>query len=131
VETAVLEARTTALFVYGKDPAGRLKEPSTQVVSLNYKDVFHKDAVRKKIHEKVVAESASAVVLLLPVASGRESTFLISGVMPGMTTEASVTYTFDKATRTLIFSEMVWRDEPVRDFFLEGLFSESDRPETG
>ncbi len=115
----------TALFVYGKDPEGSLNENATHV-SLSYKDEFHKEAVRRKIHEKVNAEGASAVVLLVPGPPDREGTFLISGAMPGMTAGASVTYTFDKATKTFSCSEMVWRDEPVRNFFLEGLFSARD-----
>jgi hypothetical protein len=112
----------TALFVYGGAPEGSLNENATHV-SLSYKDEFHKEAVRRKIHEKVDAEGASAVVLLVPAHPGRERAFLISGTMPGLTAGASVTYTFDKATKTFSFSELVWRDEPIRVFFLEGLFS--------
>ena len=113
---------TMALFVYGKDPEGRLNENGTQVVSLSFKDEFHKETVRRKIYEKVVAEDASAVVLLVPIAPGHENAFLISGAMSDMTADASVTYTFDKTTKTFSFSEMAWRDEPIKDFFLEGLF---------
>jgi hypothetical protein len=116
----------TALFVYGKAPDGSLNENATHV-SLSYKDEFHKEAVRRKIHEKVVAENASAVVLLVPAPPGRESVFLIAGAMPDLIAHASVTYTFDKATKTFSFSELVWRDEPIRDFFLEGLFSAGNK----
>jgi hypothetical protein len=115
----------TALFVYGKAPEGSLNASATPV-SLRYTDEFHKEAVRRKIREKVVAEGASAVVLLLPDSSDREGIFLISGAMPGMTADASITYTFDKATKTFSFSEMAWRDESVSNFFLEGLFSARD-----
>jgi hypothetical protein len=114
---------TMALFVYGKDPEGRLKENDTQLVSLSFKDEFHKETVRRKIHEKVVAEGASAIVLVVPIPPGREGGFLISGAMFDMTANASVTYTLDKTTKTFSFSEMAWRDEPIKDFFLEGLFS--------
>ena len=115
----------TALFVYGKASEGSLNQNVTQV-SLSYKDEFHKEAVRRKMHEKALAENASAVVLLVPALRDRESAFLISGAMPGITADASVTYTFDKATKTFSFSELVWRDEPMRDFFFEGLFSEGN-----
>jgi hypothetical protein len=110
----------TALFVYGRAPEGSLNENTTHV-SLNYKDEFHKEAVRRKIHEKAVAENASAVVLLVPALPDRESAFLISGAMSGLTAHASVTYILDKATKTFSFSELVWRDEPIKDFFFEGL----------
>ena len=112
----------TALFVYGGASEGSLNEKATHV-SFNYKDEFHKEAVRRKMHEKAVAEKASAVVLLVPALRDRESAFLISGAMPGLTAHASVTYTFDKTTKTFSFSELVWRDEPIKDFFFEGLFS--------
>ena len=119
------EIGITALFVYGKAPEVSLNASATHV-SLRYKDEFHKEAVRRKIHEKVAAESVSAVVLLFPDPSDREGTFLISGAMAGTTADASITYTFDKATKTFNFSEMVWRDESVNNFFLEGLFSARD-----
>ena len=112
----------TALFVYGKAPEGGPSGKTTHV-SLSYKDEFHKEATRRKIREKVLAENASAIVLLVPALPSGEGTFLISGAMPGMTAGASVTSTFEKSTKTFSFSELVWRNEPIRDFFLEGLFS--------
>jgi hypothetical protein len=121
-----------ALFVYGKHlKHEQLKESATKVVSLSWKNEFHKEVVRMRIQEKARAEGASAVVLLTPGPGGpREGTFLISGAMPDMVADASVAYTLDRETGTLLLSEMVWGDQPVPNFFLEGLFPLSDTPAT-
>lgn len=63
-------------------------------------------------------------MLLLPAeaAGPHQGTLVISGVASGIAAEASVTCTFDKETGTFTFSEFTWRDEPVANFFLEGIF---------
>jgi hypothetical protein len=116
----------TALFVYGENLKDEeLSKSATKSVSISWKDESHKEAMRKRIREKAELEGASAVVLLIPgeSAGSQEGTLLIAGVTPGMTANASVTYTFDKETRTFSFSNLAWRDQSVRDFFLEGLLS--------
>ncbi|HME45845.1 MAG TPA: hypothetical protein VKF36_22335 [Syntrophorhabdales bacterium] len=122
----------TVLFVYGKGPEdGELKESTTKVVSIRWKDEFQKEAMRVRIREKAEREGAVVVVLLMPgeAAKPQEGTLLIAGAIPGMTADASVTYAFDRETRTFSFSELAWRNEPERNFFLEGLFGAA--PKTG
>ena len=72
---------------------------------------------------------AAAVVLLIPqdAEASQEGTLLIAGVIPGITAYGSVTHTFDTETRTFSFSRVAWRDEPVGDFFLEGIFASEER----
>jgi hypothetical protein len=113
---------TTTLFLYAKSPEGSPEDKITHV-SVSYKDAFHKEAVRQKIRNKVSAEGAYAVVLLASGPRGREGNCLISGAKPDATAVASITYTLDKETKTFNFSELVWRDEPVRNFFLAEIFS--------
>lgn len=123
-----------ALFVYGKGLQDEeLKESATKVVSISWKTEFQKEAVRMRIHQKAELEGASTVVLLIPAkaAGPHEGTLFVSGVMPGMAADASITYTFKKETKTFNFSEMTWRAEPVRNFFLEGIFSASGNKEGG
>lgn len=114
-----------ALFVYGKGlKDGKHEESTVKIVSVRWKNESHKEAVRMRIHEKAELEGASAIVLLMPgeAAGPREGTLLIAGVMPGMTANATVAYSFDKENRTFSFSELAWRDEPKQNFFLRGLF---------
>ncbi len=108
------------VFVYGN----ALERITMQAVFMRWKNESHKEAVRRTIQEKAAQEGATAVVLLLPAQAARlqPGTLSITGVAPRMAAEASVTYTFEKETRTFTFSEFAWRDTPAPNFFLGGLF---------
>jgi hypothetical protein len=86
----------TAVFVYGKDGwHEELKEGAARVVSLRWRNEFQKEAVKRRLQEKVAAEGASAVVLLLPTeaASPHQGQCWLLGATPYLCAEVSITYT--------------------------------------
>jgi hypothetical protein len=123
-----------ALFIYTKSLRDEERNDSAmKFVSISWKNELHKEVVRMRIHEKAEQEGASAVALVMPAETSdlHERRSLISGATPHLRADASVTYTFDKATKTFIFSEIAWRDEPVSSFFLEGIFGASGKTKAG
>ena len=117
----------TAIFVYANGPKDLAADnATTKVVSLLWKDEIRKEALKRKIREKAKSEGALAVVLMTEAKSKRvndRGSIVISGVTPDKSVTASVTYTLDTETKTLSSWEMQWLDQPVGNFFLEGIFA--------
>jgi hypothetical protein len=120
-----------AIFVFenGDGKGVGVESGHMKTVLLSWRTEFHKEIVRKRIHDKASHEGASAVILLTdarpPARSGnhlQQGTFLLSGATLHVNACASVAYAFDGQSRSFSFSEIVWLDEPVKDFFLDGIF---------
>jgi hypothetical protein len=106
-----------ALFVYGSiaDP----EATRTTTVSLYWRNELQKEAVRRRIREKALLEGACAVVVL----NTEDRVLLISGrtsTNTGIT--ASVDYLCESDAQVVSRWDLQWRDNPVTDFFLEGVF---------
>jgi len=125
-----------AVFVYPGNGAGNeLGDPATvaKTVSLSSRNELQKEAVRKRITEKVRAETVSTVVI---VADGKKEravrgpnnpavisgSIVISGATPSSTASASVAYTFDKSAKTFSLWDLRWLDTAVDNYFLQGVF---------
>ena len=87
------------VFVYVDEEGHGLESGHMKAVSLSWRTEFHKDMLRKKIHDKAAHEGASAVILLTDtrpsVPSGnspQQGTFLLSGVTLHENARASVAY---------------------------------------
>ena len=120
-----------AVFVFenGDRKGDGLENGDMKAVSLRWRTEFYREIVRKKIHDKAAHEGALAVVLLTDARSPTRSanflqrgTFLLSGATLRANAGASVAYTLDEQSRFFSFSEIEWLDEPVGDFFLDGIF---------
>jgi hypothetical protein len=120
-----------AVFVFenGDGKGDGLETGDMKAVSLRWRTEFYKEIIRRKIHDKAAHEGALAVVLLTdarpPTRSGnflQRGTFLLSGATLLVDACASVAYTLDEQSRFFSFSEIEWLDEPVEDFFLDGIF---------
>jgi hypothetical protein len=129
-----------AVFVYpdsgagpeGTDPAGVVK-----TVSLSSRSELQREAVRKRIREKVLAETISTVIL---VADGKKErtgrapnnptvisgSIVITGVMPSANASASVAYNFDKGTNVFSLWDFRWLDAAVDNYFLQNVFGSSE-----
>ena len=117
----------TALFVYGNNVTDA-EESATTVVSIAWKNEFHKEAVRTRLREKAKMENAFALILILPEHARKphEGQCVLSGAAPQLRADASLTYALDRETQTFILSELTWHEEPRCSFFLEGLFTEPE-----
>jgi hypothetical protein len=127
-----------AVFVYPPDTGEGAEGASDQggavkTVALSNRSELQKEAVRKRIREKVAAESISAVILMMDGkkeragrTTGNQTTvagsITITGVMPSAGASASVTYTFDKGTKTFTTWDFRWLDSFVDDYFLQNVF---------
>ena len=107
----------TAFFAYDKD--------TMKVVSLSFKDEFQRDALRKKIREKALVESASAVLVLTEGEHEKDGMIVLSGVAPGMSASMRVDYSFDEKTKTVTSWKMSWLDKPVQNVFLDGIYDKA------
>ena len=117
----------TAPFVYGENFKD-VEESAMKAVSIGWRNESHKELMRARIHEKVEQEHASAVVLLMPAhaPTARGGQCVLSGVAPRQRALASLTYVLDRESNTFAFSELTWHEEPLSNFFLEGLFTEPE-----
>jgi len=105
-----------ALFVYGSiaDP----EATRITTVSLYWRNELQKEAVRNRIREKALLEGACAVVVLNP----EDRVLLISGrtsTNAGIT--ALVDFLCESDAQVVSRWDLQWRDNPVTDFFLEGV----------
>ncbi len=125
-----------AVFVYpdGADgPEGADRSGAVKTVSLSNRNELQKEAVRKRIREKVVAETISTVVLASDGkkertghGSGNPATvtgsIVITGVTPSAHASASVAYSFDKGTKNFSIWDLRWLDTTVDNYFLHNVF---------
>jgi hypothetical protein len=130
-----------AVFVYpDSGPAVEGAEPTglVKAVSLSTRSELQKEAVRKRIREKVAAETISTVVLVSDGKKDRNAgrtpnnatvvtgSIVITGVTPSANATASVTYSFDKGTRAFSVWELRWLDSAVDNYFLQGVFGQGE-----
>jgi hypothetical protein len=96
-----------AIFVYGGESGSK-----TVSVALSFRSEQQKDALHKRIREKVAEEGALGVVLVLNDQPGR---LTLSVVTAETRVGASVRYLFDGKTKTVTRWEMQWlNDVPSR-----------------
>lgn len=106
-----------AVFVYPNKTGADVFD--VKAVHVRWQNELHKEIIRKRIHDKASLEGASAVILL--VESGPSKGFLLSGATPQVRGHASVAYSYDRQAKAFSFSEMVWLNEPLQSFFLDGI----------
>ncbi|OPY60561.1 MAG: hypothetical protein A4E57_04424 [Syntrophorhabdaceae bacterium PtaU1.Bin034] len=137
VSTGKMAAMAVFVFVNGANP----DEPantSLKTVSLTWRDEHQKEALKKRVREKAVSEQAHAVVILSDTktnntnkhadASSRSGRIIISGITRNLKAGAVITYTLDLKTKTFGSWQMSWLENPVQDFFLEGVFDQDATP---
>jgi hypothetical protein len=108
----------TAFFVY--------KDGTMKVVSLSFKNELQKDALIRRIREKVLVENVSDVLVLTEEEHERHVVMtVLSGATPGMSASACVDYSFDKETKTVTSWKMSWLGKPIRNVFLDGVFDKT------
>lgn len=130
-----------AVFVYperGAGPEGQGQQGGeVKTVSLSNRNELQKEAVRKRIREKVAAETISTVVL---VADGKKErtgrmpgnpavvngSIVITGVMRSASGSATVVYSFDKGTKAFAVWDFRWLDSFVDNYFLQNVFGTSE-----
>ncbi len=129
-----------AVFVYpdgAEGPEGVDRAGAVKTVSLSNRNELQKEAVRKRIREKVLAEAISTVILVADGKKdrmGREQnnptvmngSIVITAVMPSANASASVAYSFDKGTKTFSLWDLRWLDAAVDNYFLQNVFGTSD-----
>jgi hypothetical protein len=124
-------AAPLAIFIFenGDRKGDGLECGHMKVVSLSWRTEFYKEMIRKKIHEKAAREGALAVILLTDAGprapsgnSLQRGAFLLSGASLRVDAGASVAYTLDEQSRSFSFSGIEWLNEPVKNFFLDGIF---------
>ena len=126
-----------AVFVYPDSGAGSENGDragaAAKTVSLSSRNELQKEAVRKRIREKVLAETVSTVVI---VADGKKEragrgpnnpavisgSIVISGATPSSNATASVAYSFDKGAKTFSLWDLRWLETAVDNYFLQGVF---------
>lgn len=123
-----------AVFVHPESvgPEGTERPGGVKTVSLSSRSELQKEAVRKRIREKVIAEAISMVIL---VADGRKErmgrmqnnaavsgSLVITGVMPSANASASVTYSLDRGTKVFTLWDFKWLDNSVDNYFLQNVF---------
>jgi hypothetical protein len=93
-----------------------------KTVSFSLKDEYQREAVVRRIREKVLAENILTVIVLSEI--DNEHGMLLSGVSPGMKGSASVNYSFDNKTKTVTSWKLTWLNQSVQNVFLDGIFDE-------
>jgi len=124
-------------------PVGADMSGAVKAVALNSRNELQKEAVRKRIREKVFAETISTVVLATDGKKERKGqgpnnpaaisgSIVITGVTPTARASASDAYSFDKGTKAFSLWELRWLDAPVDNYFLHNVFGASEgRPPSG
>jgi hypothetical protein len=99
---------------------GRIKP-----ASLLLRGEDQKDALIRRIREKVSAENVFAVMVLTEMDNNKQRGMVLSGVTLGAQVSARVDYSFDKDAKTITSWKLSWFDQPVRNVFLQGIFDKS------
>ena len=95
-------------------------EGAMKTVSLSFKNEYQKEALIRRIQEKVLAENISTVIVLTEMDNDKK--VVLSGVSPGMKGSAFIDYSFDNTAKTVTSWKMTWLNQPVQNVFLEGIF---------
>jgi hypothetical protein len=129
-----------AVFIYpdsGVTPEGAGQGGAVKTVSLSNRNELQKEAVRKRIREKVAAETISTVIL---VADGKKErtgrmpnnqaaisgSIVITGVTRSSSGSASVAYSFDKGAKAFTVWDFRWLDSFVDNYFLQNVFGTNE-----
>ena len=102
------------------------EDGTMKTVSLSVKKEEHqKEALIRRIREKVLEEHISTVIVLteLDIDHG----MVLSGVSPGMRGSARVDYSFDNKTKTVTAWKMRWLNQPVRNVLLTAFSTKQDK----
>ncbi len=95
-----------------------------KMVSLLLRDEHQKEALIRRIREKVVAEKAFAVMTLIEMEKERQGVVL-SGVTSGAKASARVDYSYDNQTKTVTSWKISWLNQPVQNVFLDGIYDKA------
>jgi hypothetical protein len=98
-------------------------DDTMKTVSLSVKNEHQKEALIRRIREKVSAENISTVITLIEM--DREHGAVLSGVSSGMSGAAFVDYSFDNKTKTVTLWKISWMNQPVQNVFLDGIFDKT------
>lgn len=104
-----------AFFVYA--------DGTMKTVSVSLKDEYQREALIRRIQEKVSAENISAVIALTEMDYGH--TAVLSGVSPGVRGSACIDYSFNNTAKTVDLWKITWLNHPVRNAFLDGIFDKT------
>jgi hypothetical protein len=104
----------TVFFVY--------TDGTMKVLSFTRRHQLQPEELIRRIREKALAESASAVLVLTEAEHGPQGKAVLSGATSGMTASVLVEYGFDQKTKTVTSWKISWLDKPVQNMLLEGIF---------
>jgi hypothetical protein len=93
-----------------------------KVLSFTLKHRFQNEELIRRIREKALTESASAVLVLTEGEHGPKGEAVLSGVTSGMSASIRLDYSFDEKTKTVTSWKMGWMDKPVQNVLLDGIF---------
>jgi hypothetical protein len=96
-------------------------DSTMKTVSLVVKDDHQKEALIRRIREKVLEENISAVIILTDM--DNEHGLVLSGVSPGMRGSARVDYNFDNKTKTVTSWKIRWLNQSFQNVLLDGIFN--------
>ena len=105
-------------MVFFVDADGTMK-----TVALLVKNEYQKEALIRRIQEKVLAENISTVIVLTEMDNDKR--VVLSGVSPVMRGSAFIDYSFDNTAKTVTSWKMTWLKQPVQNVFLEGIFDKT------
>jgi hypothetical protein len=99
-----------AIFVYGDGSSGSVEK--TTVVSLIWRNDFHKDVLRRNIREKALQEDAQAVILLCVSPSKEAGVLRLLVTARGVNAMVSIGYVFDPKAKIVSHWDLRWLDKP-------------------
>ena len=92
-----------------------------KAVSLSFKDELHKELLKTRIKEKALAENAFTIIILTEM-DNKGHKVVLSGISPVMKVSACVDYRFDIESKTVTSWKINWLNQPVQNFFIDGIF---------
>jgi hypothetical protein len=92
-----------------------------KTVSLSIKDEHQKEALIKRVREKVLAENILTVIVLTEI----DHEMVLSGASSDMRASARVDYSFDNKTKTVTSWKLSWLNRLVQNVFLNGIFDKT------
>jgi hypothetical protein len=95
-----------------------------KTVSLFVRDEHQKEALIRRIQDKVLAENIPTVIVLSEI--DNEHGMLLSGTSFGMKGSARVDYSFDNKTKTVTSWKITWLSQYVQNVLLDGIFDKKD-----
>jgi len=99
------------------------EDGTMKTVSLSVKNEYQREALIRRIQEKVLAENIPTVIVLSEI--DNEHGMLLSGASPGMKGSARVDYSFDNTTKIVTSWKISWLNQSVQNVFLDGIFDKT------